>query len=343
MLFLLQTFHDETAADILLHLQEIQRQMDLVRQCGRRHQRRRMRARLGSNVMHQHYRRQVSSSSFNSTMSASYIDELHTPETLTSVELSSCNFTVSFTEQQHVTHATCEISSHNYSRSFGVHHSKKEHGKSTFRRRKIEPVNEISDIQHNSRTNLHYQASTSQIAEGPLNSSIFYPNNSTPRKGTTLKPARSDLSECVKELVFDSDNSGGSPTQITSSGSTGSTGSDSSTYFGQESSTTSPCSYTATLTTFTTASANTTFTVTENSKTHNTSNPPSSLLSCTIDSDATAFLERPLNPCPVTYNVKSGKCSKSNKYHKMTRQLRGIRRQIQKGSRNLNLKTLAVI
>ena len=342
MLFFLQIFQDETAADILLHLHEIQRQMYLVRQYGRRHQRRRMRTRLGSNVRYQNCRRQVSSPSFNSTTSASYIDELHTPETITSVELSSCNFTVSFSEQQHAAHTTCEISSHNYSRSFAFHHSKREHEKSTFHRRKIEPVNEISDIQQNSRTNLHYQASTSQIVEGPLNSSIVYPNNSTPRKGTTLKPARSDLSDCVKELVFGSDNSAGSPTQINSCVSTRSFGSDISTCPKQESSSTSSCSYTVTFTTCTTETANTTFTVTENSKEHSNSDP-SSLLSCTVDSDATAFLERPLNPCPVTYKVKSGKCSKSNKYRKMTKQLRGIRRQIQKGSMNLNLKTLAVI
>ena len=335
----------------------------MVRQCGRRQQRRRARTRLGTQAIHRH-NTQVSTSSFNST--TSYMSEIRTPETIASVELSSRNFTVSFSEHAVIAgETTCDISSHNYTRSFALHRSRLEHQDSPFgsfnhRREKLEQpselhhVNEISEIEHNSRANLHYQASSSQILEGPLNSSIVYPNNSTPRKTTTLETVKSDLSDCVKELVFDSDNSIGSPTEtissirrVSPSGSRDTSISSSSTCrpasIGGESSL-SPSSYTVTFSTYTTVSSSDTYSFPRSSRTQSSCDPSSfDFLSCTADSDATAFLEKPLNAQPVTYKSKDNKYRKSSKYRKMAKQLRSIGRQIQKGSKNLNLKTLAVI
>lgn len=307
-------------------------------------------------------------SSFNST--TSYMDPVLTPETIASVELSSRNFTVSFTEQQsHLQpHETDNATGGNYSGSFSLHRSGMEQPDSPSKSFKndndgmekpseMRSVNEISEIQQHSRASLHYQASTSQILEGPMNSSIEYPNNSTPRKETTKKMRRSEFGDCVKELVFDSDNSIASPPTVTASKQTissirrasgsdawgngtsfstsedsGATGRSVTVEQGIPSASSSHC--TSTFTTYNTMSDSDPY-VTQSASSRNADPSCSDILSCTVDSDATLFMERPLNRRPVTHKVKS------SKYRKMAKRLRNIGRQIQKGSKSLT--TLAIL
>ena len=261
-------------------------------------------------------------------------------------------------------------------------------------------LTDVSEIKRTSNSSLHQRMSSSRLLDGPLNSSMAYPTHSTPSPDRLREVPREELSACVKQLAFDSDNSIDClrpraiirPSLSTSSVSSLEPSCMSSRSSLQPSSTSlhpsmassvnlqpSATSYISLQPTVaSSASLQPAFShaslqarnIRHETYSYNSLPRPAcegsesgfqeedeenldetfldldmtvavtdpSLLHCTVDSDATAFLEAPLCARPITNKTQP------SKYRQVARQLRRIGRQIhKKGAKALRLETLAVL